>query len=129
MCTSTSCRTTVRWLRQDPNDVNQVANYSRITAEVHPQLFASVRESIGHLNSSSTPVPFVIQVGDLVEGLCGSEELAVQQDTDAVEFVRNAKLGAPFLFIKGNHDITGPRSAGGVSVCAHAISGRAGRTT
>lgn len=96
------------WLQQEhPHDVNQVANYSRITAEVHPQLFASVRETVTDLKTK-TPVPFVLQVGDLVEGLCGSEELATQQDKDAVQFYQSANLGVPFLFIKGNHDITGP---------------------
>lgn len=96
------------WLQQEhPNDVNQIANYSRITAEVHPQLFSSVRETVADLKTNG-PIPFVLQVGDLVEGLCGSEELAVQQDTEAVQFFQSANVGVPFLFIKGNHDITGP---------------------
>jgi 3',5'-cyclic AMP phosphodiesterase CpdA len=53
-------------------------------------------------------VAFVLQAGDLVEGLCGSEELAVRHNTEALAFVRDAQLGAPLLFTKGNHDITGP---------------------
>ena len=50
---------------------------------------------------------FVLQVGDLVEGLCGSQELAEKQNREAVDFVRHARLGVPFLFTKGNHDVTG----------------------
>jgi 3',5'-cyclic AMP phosphodiesterase CpdA len=71
-----------------------------------------VRETIAELNGTAqTRVAFVAQVGDLVEGLCGSEQLATRQDEEAVAFVREAKLGAPFLFAKGNHDITGPGAA------------------
>jgi hypothetical protein len=98
------------WVRQDkPNDVRQIENYSRITREVSPVLFQTVRETIIDLNRSpATKVAFVLQAGDLVEGLCGNEELAVRQNAESLEFVRNANLGAPFLFTKGNHDITGP---------------------
>ena len=98
------------WLQKDhPGDVSQVHNYSRITKEVHPQLFATVRETIVDLNAApASHVPFVIHAGDFVEGLCGNEKLALQQCTDGVEFVRAANLGLPFLFTKGNHDITGP---------------------
>jgi len=97
------------WLQKEhPGDVSQVHNYSRITKDVHPQLFATVRETVADLKASGTRVPFVLHVGDLVEGLCGNEKLAVKQCTDGTEFVRAAKLGVPFLFTKGNHDITGP---------------------
>jgi Calcineurin-like phosphoesterase len=98
------------WLQQEhPGDVHQVKNYCHITKDVHPHLFATVRETIADLNKAgATPVPFVLHVGDFVEGLCGNKKLAVQQDTEAVEFVHAANFGAPFLFTKGNHDITGP---------------------
>ncbi len=49
----------------------------------------------------------MLQVGDLVEGLCGSEELARLQNNEAVDFVKQSKLGVPFVFTKGNHDVTG----------------------
>jgi len=97
------------WLdRKHPNDLSQIKNYTRVTAEIMPRLFATLRESITELNRSpATAVAFVLQVGDLVEGLCGSEERSVRQNTEVLEFVRGARLGAPFLFAKGNHDITG----------------------
>ncbi len=56
-------------------------------------------------------MPFTVQVGDLVEGLCGSAEQTRQLDAAALDFIREASLGAPFLFTKGNHDITGPEAA------------------
>jgi 3',5'-cyclic AMP phosphodiesterase CpdA len=49
----------------------------------------------------------VLQAGDLVEGLCGTEKLAAQQTLEALEFVRSAQLGAPFFYTKGNHDVAG----------------------
>lgn len=101
------------WVRRDkPNDVRQIEGYCRNTREVTPQLFATVRDTIKELNKNpATHVPFVLQAGDLVEGLCGSEELSVRQNTEALEFVQEAGLGAPLLFTKGNHDITGPGAA------------------
>ncbi|HEY6167732.1 MAG TPA: metallophosphoesterase [Verrucomicrobiae bacterium] len=100
------------WLKQEkPDDVRQVENYSRITTEITPRLFATVRETIADLNRvDATRVAFVLQVGDLVEGLCGSEELATRQNREALHFVEQAGLGAAFLFTKGNHDVTGPGS-------------------
>lgn len=97
------------WLaKTHPNDLSQIKNYTRLTAEVLPHLFAAVRGRIAELNRTpETRVAFVLQVGDLVEGLCGSEELSVRQNTEALDFLRGAELGAPFLFAKGNHDITG----------------------
>ena len=98
------------WVQKDkPNDVRQIEGYSRNTREVTPLLFERVRQTIAELNRTpATRVAFVLQAGDLVEGLCGSEELSVRQNSEAVGFVRDAKLGVPFLFTKGNHDITGP---------------------
>jgi hypothetical protein len=91
------------WLEKNKSgDLGQIRNYSRITADITPRLFATVRESVAATNAA-----FVLQVGDLVEGLCGSEELAARQDREALAFVREAQMGVPFVFTKGNHDVTG----------------------
>ena len=97
------------WLgKEKPDDLRQVRDYSRMSAEIMPRLMATARETVLDLNRTpETKVAFTAQVGDLVEGLCGEPKLALQQDTDALEFVRSAHLGVPFLFAKGNHDITG----------------------
>jgi UDP-2,3-diacylglucosamine pyrophosphatase LpxH len=99
----------MEWLdRNKKGDLGQIRNYSRVTAEIMPQLFATVRATVADLNRTpGTRVPFVLQVGDLVEGLCGSEERAARQDQEALDFVRGADLGVPFVFAKGNHDVTG----------------------
>jgi 3',5'-cyclic AMP phosphodiesterase CpdA len=98
------------WVEKEkPNDVRQIRDYSRKTREVMPLLFAHLRERIAESNREpATRVACVLQAGDLVEGLCGTEELAVRHNREALEFVREAGLGVPFLFTKGNHDITGP---------------------
>ena len=98
------------WLRKEkPDDFRQVQNYSRLTAEILPTLFATLRETVARSNRSpEKPVAFAIQAGDFVEGLCGTVELASRQNTEAIAFVRESKLSVPFLFTKGNHDITGP---------------------
>ena len=96
------------WLqRHHPRDESQIRNYSRLTTEVMPALFTVVRERVAALRTSDTLPAFTIQLGDLVEGLCGSEERAVQQNREAVEFVSQELPDLPFLFTKGNHDVTG----------------------
>jgi hypothetical protein len=98
--------------REKPDDLRQVRQYCALTAGTMPRLFASVHAAIGDLNVvPETRVPFALQVGDLVEGLCGTAEQTQQLDAAALNFVRAARLGVPFLFTKGNHDITGPGAA------------------
>jgi hypothetical protein len=97
------------WLKKfKPRDQSQIENYTRLTREVTPVLFATLRETLKELNADATTKPsFVLQVGDLVQGLCGSEELAARQNREAVEFLDQALPNTPFLFTKGNHDVTG----------------------
>lgn len=97
------------WLAKDrAGDLSQVHNYSRLTREVLPKLLAVVNEQIA---SAKSPVPLVLQLGDLLQGLCGSPDLANRQAREAIDFVRAAKFGRPLLMTKGNHDITGPGAA------------------
>lgn len=109
------------WVQKEkPNDLRQIEGYCRITREVTPPLFATLRETIADLNRSpATRVAGVLQVGDLVEGLCGSGELATRQDREVIDFIRRARLDAPFLFAKGNHDITGPGAAAAFAAVFH----------
>lgn len=94
------------WVRKEhPGDERQMVGYSKTTAEYTPGLFENVA---GMVKAAGAPVPFVIQVGDLVEGLCGSKALAAAQMKESFAFVEGKKLGAPFVLCKGNHDITGP---------------------
>lgn len=99
----------MEWLRKNhPNDVTQVENYSRISREITPKLLAVVRQQVAQPRIA---VPFIVQLGDLVEGLCGSEQLATRQSGDAIDLIRKMEFPVPFLFTKGNHDVTGPGAA------------------
>ena len=97
------------WLKKThPGDLSQIQNYSRITRELTPRLLEAVKQRMA---TAKGPVPFVLQLGDLLEGLCGSEKLAATQANEAVAFIRQAQFGRPLLMTKGNHDITGPGAA------------------
>ncbi|MEO7717729.1 MAG: metallophosphoesterase [Capsulimonas sp.] len=99
----------MEWLaREHPGDVHQVQNYSQITRDIVPGLFQEVKDVV---TSSKVPMPFVAHIGDLVEGLCGTPELAQMQCREALALVNDAKFGIPFQMITGNHDITGPGAA------------------
>lgn len=91
--------------KHSAGDVRQIQNYSKLTETVLPKTFAEVREVAATFQPR---VAFVAQLGDLVEGLCGSPERAQKQCEGAIAFVRQAELGVPFLMTKGNHDVTGP---------------------
>ncbi|HEY2894132.1 MAG TPA: metallophosphoesterase [Pirellulales bacterium] len=101
------------WLEKDhPGDVRQVQNYSRVTREVMPRLMAVVKKQIERqTGEAGTAVPLVLQLGDLLEGLCGTPDLAARQAREAIDFVREADFGRPLLMVKGNHDVTGPGAA------------------
>lgn len=93
----------MNWLQKHKaGDLSQIKNYSRITADITPRLFDAVKQSI-----AATSASFVLQVGDLVEGLCGTEEHATRQNSEALAFITSQKWGVPFYFTKGNHDVTG----------------------
>ncbi|MDB6006950.1 MAG: Metallophosphoesterase [Prosthecobacter sp.] len=98
----------MKWLdAHHGGDLSQINNYSRLTAEVMPGMLAAIKQRIAALRDSAAPPAFVLQVGDLVEGLCGTAELSVRQNREALAFVTQAELGIPFVFTKGNHDVTG----------------------
>lgn len=85
-----------------PNDIVQIENYSRITRENFPTLMQVAKEKAKNLNAD-----FWLQLGDFVEGLCGSEALAQKQTTDFIDAIRELDIKRPFFVVKGNHDITG----------------------
>ena len=84
------------------NDLSQIKNYSRITRDNLPLLMQEVKQKANTGNAD-----FYLQLGDFVEGLCGSEVLAQKQTSEFISYIADQQLGRPFLVIKGNHDITG----------------------
>lgn len=93
------------WLKAEkPNDIRQVENYSRITKEVAPALFAELKE-----HAATNPrIAFTTHIGDFVEGLAGTPALALRQAHESLALLSAHGPAKPFLFCKGNHDITGP---------------------
>lgn len=85
-----------------PNDIVQIQNYSRITRENLPLLLKVAKEKAVKANAD-----FYLQLGDFVEGLCGSEALARTQTEEFISLIKDQNLKRPFFVIKGNHDITG----------------------
>jgi hypothetical protein len=100
-----------QWLaREHPGDVAQVENYCKITRERLPRLLERTAALCRQLSQQGSPPPFVLQLGDLLEGLCGSRELAERHLRDCLKVLGAAALPAPLWMTKGNHDITGPGS-------------------
>jgi len=91
--------------REHPKSVSQIENYSRIAEHNLPALLQKVKQTIAANHCTS-----IVQLGDLVQGLCGSEHLARQHCDDAINFFKSTALGVPVRVTKGNHDITGPGS-------------------
>ena len=97
------------WVKKEkPGDVKQMEGYVATTEKYTPKLLEEVATAVKDLKARNIAVPFVVQVGDLVEGLCGSFDLQSLQFRDATAAVEQAAFGAPTLLVKGNHDITGP---------------------
>jgi Calcineurin-like phosphoesterase len=94
------------WVRANkPNDVRQIEEYTRYTAEHTPGLMKRIQTAI---EGSDGRIQMVVQGGDLIEGLCGSQELQETQFKEVQAFVREYIPATPFIAVKGNHDITGP---------------------
>ncbi|MDF1811305.1 MAG: metallophosphoesterase [Verrucomicrobiales bacterium] len=99
--------------REHPGSEKQIEKYSHYTESNLPPLMQRVKETI-----SSTGCTSVVQIGDLVQGLCGKEKLARTHCKAALDFFDRQELGVPVRVTKGNHDITGP---GAVAAYNHLI--------
>lgn len=96
----------VHYMREHyPNDIGQVTNYSRITWENLPELMKRIKVIANQMDAA-----FILQMGDFLEGLAGSKELATLQAQEFIQFVADHEMGRPFIVTKGNHDITGTGS-------------------
>lgn len=55
-------------------------------------------------------VQAIVQLGDLSEGLAGSESKAMQMASNTIRAAEETDMPVPWIIAKGNHDITGPGS-------------------
>lgn len=88
--------------RFSADDIRQQEEYSKITRENLPELIKVAKEW-----AKKTDAKFFLQLGDVVEGLSGSKDLATNQANGLINFLDQEKLPTPFIVLKGNHDVTG----------------------
>lgn len=97
------------WLSTKPDDLRQVTTeYTVYTEKNWNDFMGILRQKV---QTVKPPVKAVIQLGDLSEGLAGTEEKARQMAANAMKAVEAANLPVPWIIVKGNHDVTGPGSA------------------
>lgn len=95
----------MEWLKTKPDDLRQVKEYTQITKDIWPVFSSHLRDvAINY----SPKVEAVVQLGDLSEGLAGTELLADQMARSTIKGVEEVNMPVPWIIIKGNHDITGP---------------------
>ena len=96
----------MEWLNTKPDDLRQVTKEYTIYTEKNWNDFMSViREKALTVKPK---VKAVVQLGDLSEGLAGSEEKAEQMASHTMKALDDIKMAIPWIIAKGNHDITGP---------------------
>lgn len=60
------------------------------------------------LSEANSQVTRIIVLGDLSEGLAGSPSKARQMAQNTMAAIEETKMPAPWILVKGKHDITGP---------------------
>ena len=94
------------WLRQKPGDLRQVTEeYTVITKENWNDFMVLLKK---RADSEIPPVKAIVQLGDLSEGLAGTEEMASQMAFKTMKAIDAAQMPVPWILTKGNHDVTGP---------------------
>lgn len=98
----------MEWLSRKPDDLRQVTKeYVVFTDNNWVDFMGVLRRKI---QQAANPVQAVVQLGDLSEGLAGSEQKADQMAGNVIKAITDANLKVPWLLTKGNHDVTGPGS-------------------
>ncbi|MDB4584230.1 metallophosphoesterase [Draconibacterium sp.] len=94
------------WLRNKPEDLRQVTKeYTVYTRENWADFMTVVKTRAA---SEEPPVKDILQLGDLSEGLAGTEEKAMQMASNTIKAIDASQMPVPWIIAKGNHDITGP---------------------
>lgn len=96
----------MEWLSEKPGDLRQVTEEYTIYTQENWTDFTAVLKT--KATSGNPPVSAVIQLGDLSEGLAGSEVKARQMAFNTMKAIEAVGMPVPWIIAKGNHDITGP---------------------
>jgi hypothetical protein len=94
------------WLKTKPGDLRQVTEeYTKYTSENWNDFMSILKRKV---ESNSSPIRAIVQLGDLSEGLAGTDEKARQMASNAMKAIETIQMPVPWIIAKGNHDITGP---------------------
>jgi len=96
----------LEWLRNKPDDLRQVTKEYTVYTKENWNDFMNVIAN--KAKTENPPVKAVLQLGDLSEGLAGSEEKADQMASNTMKAIDNTHMPVPWIIAKGNHDVTGP---------------------
>lgn len=94
------------WLKTKPDDLRQVTKEYTVYTKTNWNDFAAILKQ--KAETLTPPVKAVIQLGDLSEGLAGSEQKAEQMAANTMKAIEAVNMPVPWIIIKGNHDVTGP---------------------
>ena len=95
------------WLSTKPDDLRQVKEYTTYTKDNWDDFMGIIRQKV---QTVKPPLNAVVQLGDLSEGLAGTEEKARQMASNVIKAVDASQMPVPWIIAKGNHDVTGPGS-------------------
>lgn len=94
------------WLGTKPDDLRQVTKEYTVYTKNNWTDFMGILKH--KAQTVSPPLKAVIQLGDLSEGLAGSEQKAAQMASNAMKAIDAVNIPVPWIIAKGNHDVTGP---------------------
>jgi len=96
----------MNWLSKKPDDLRQVTKeYNVNTAKNWIDFMEIIHQKVQNIKPN---IKAIIQLGDLSEGLAGSNEKAMQMASNTKKAVELTNMSVPWIIAKGNHDITGP---------------------
>jgi UDP-2,3-diacylglucosamine pyrophosphatase LpxH len=96
----------MNWLSKKPDDLRQVTKeYTVNTAKNWIDFMEIIHQKVQNIKPT---IKAIIQLGDLSEGLAGSNEKAIQMASNVKKAVELTNMSVPWIIAKGNHDITGP---------------------
>ena len=94
------------WLNTKPDDLRQVTKEYTVYTKTNWNDFTEILKQKAQSNIPALKA--IIQLGDLSEGLAGSEQKAEQMASNAMKAIEAVDMPVPWIIIKGNHDVTGP---------------------
>lgn len=83
---------------------DQIVNsYAKSTARYFPRFVKTLKQV-----SERPDMVAMVQLGDMSEGLAGSDEKVRKMDRNLFRVIDSIGFRLPFVMTKGNHDVTGP---------------------